>query len=162
MIRKILVILFLFPVSVSANYLSYDCNKLKTSNDIICSIKGYSKNEISAIHFEYEIESLTLKDTKIYDFLGELDEKYADLYTDNNKGGYFDIIDIYYETKKDNYKLNIKNVVFYDKNFKEIKINNVKNMQIENKKKKKIIYNIIKYGIIILIGTTIFILRRRK
>lgn len=155
MIKKILLILTLLPINTYANYINYYCDKQDTY--LVCQIDGYSKEEISAVHFKYEYNNLEVVNNEIVYFKGDSSDNVVDLYTDNNKKDKFNIMNIKFKVLKDNYTFNINDVLYYDKDFREIKINNVKNKKLYTYKNNINIYNIIKYVIILLIGITFII-----
>ncbi len=153
---RIFLLLLLIPMSVSANtILDIECKEEK-NNLYKCEVIGNFEYEVSAIDFHYSLpENTELKEYSLSNnWLGDADDNWLSLYSDENFIGKTPIITLMIESKNNlkSEDILIQDLLLYDADFKEHKIEN--DVKIDENKQTltiiEIICAIIVVGIILL------------
>ena len=158
--KFLILILLLIPlVRVHASELiTVDCNK--ENKEYICKFKGNFDYEISAIDFHYSIPKYATQNSfKVLDnWLGETDDFWVSLYSDQNLQGEFPIMEVTISSKKkiSNDDITISDVLVYDEYYQEHKID----IDVKTEKKCQSIIVIAIICVIIMVAIILFIKRR--
>lgn len=155
----ILLILILIPSSVSAKEaIEIECKKEK--NIYECKVSGNVSYEVSAIDFHFSLPKYAnVKSYKLDSrWEGSADDNWVSLYSEIDSKDIFPLLTLQIESKKSIKESDFKitDLIIYDKEFKEHKVNE-KNV---DNNKKKILISII--CVILIIGTIAIICIKKK
>lgn len=157
----VLLMLLLFPFQVLAKEkIEIECKKEKEIYE--CKLSGNVDYEVSAIDFHFSLPSYA--SVKSYEidsrWEGSADDNWVSLYSEANSKDKFPLVTLQIESKKSikESSFNITNLIIFDKDFVEHKVNEVNEKNVDNHK-KKILISII--CVILIIGTIVICIKKK-
>lgn len=149
---KIIIFIIVFmPTFVYANeVLDIDCQSVKS--EYVCEVVGNFDSYVSAIDFHYSLpKHAKLREYKVDErWIGEADDYWVSLYSDENYQGETPIITLTIDSSKQIYsdEIIIKDLLIYDENYQEHAIE----IDVKEDKKDKTLTIIVIICAIIVIG----------
>lgn len=123
--KILLIMIILMPISVYADDIM-NINCQKTKDEYTCEVVGNFEYEVSAIDFHYSLPThAKLKNYQIDErWIGEADDFWVSLYSDENSQGKTPIITLIINSQKEitNDDITISDLSLYDENYQEHKI----------------------------------------